>query len=190
MGGTESLVLTIKKWLGGDVKTKIIVALGILGMALILLSQFIYSGNPAQNETESSELTAAQYAQALEERLEYMISQMEGAGETRVMITLEDAGEIVYAREEKRNVDTQREASPESLGRSYQKESTEQRYIVIDGKEGRQALVKTRLEPRVQGVVVMCSGAGNVKVEKDIIHVVTTALNIPTTRVCVVKISK
>ncbi|MCL2034103.1 MAG: stage III sporulation protein AG [Oscillospiraceae bacterium] len=190
MGGTESLVLTMKNWLSGDGKIKIIVAIGILGMALILLSQFIDSGTKAKNEPESLELTSAEYVQMLEERLELMISQMEGAGETRVMITLEDTGEVVYAREEKRNVDTQRESNTESVGKSYQKESTEQKYIIVDGKEGRQALVKTKLEPRVQGVVVMCRGAGNLKVEQDIIHVVTTALNIPTTRVCVVKISK
>jgi len=190
MGGTEGLVVMVKKWLAGDGRTKIIAALGILGMALILLSQLTDGTKPTRPETEEADLSAAAYARELETRLSEMISNMEGAGETRVMITLEDAGEIVYAREEKRNVDTQRETAPESPGKSYQKESTEQKYIIIDGRDGRQALVKTRLEPRVQGVVVMCSGAGNLKVEQDIIHVVTTALNIPTTRVCVVKISK
>ena len=192
MAETESLGGALKKWLAGDFKVKLIVALGILGMALILLSNFTGGKKPAQNESgaEKAEIAAASYAAGLESRLSELISRMDGAGEAFVMITLEDAGETVYAREEKRNVDNQQESVPESSGKTYQKESTEQKYIIVDGKNGREALVKTKREPRIQGVVVMCDGAGNVKVEKDIIHVVTTALNIPTTRVCVVKISK
>lgn len=192
MWETQGLDGRFKKWLTGDGKIKLIVAAGLLGMALILASQFMRNGEAAQSGTAApdAELLAAGYAAELEQRLSEMISSMEGAGETRVMITLEDLGETVYAREEKRNVDTQRETTPETQGRSYQKESSEQKYIIIDGKDGRQALVQTKLEPRIQGVVVMCQGAGNLKVEQDITHVVTTALNIPTTRVCVVKISK
>ena len=35
---------------------------------------------------------------------------------------------------------------------------------------------------------MVCQGAEDVRVQTDLINVVTTALNIPSTRVCVVKI--
>ena len=61
----------------------------------------------------------------------------------------------------------------------------------MDSEYGKkEALVLTQLEPKIQGVVIVCEGAGNIRVEADLTNVVTTALNIPSTRVCVVKISE
>ncbi len=176
----------------GDLRIKVLVALGLLGMALILASQFMPEKKPPP-DSATAVFTSAAYAGELETRLCDLVSAMEGTGRVRVMITLENAGETVYAQEEKRNVDKQEEMVPnsqETATTTTQKENVEQRYILVDGENGREALVKTRLEPRIQGVVVLCEGADNPVAEQSITHVVTTALNIPTTRVAVVKISK
>lgn len=190
----NKLIGSVKKWFSSDLKLKLVVILGLCGMLLILISQYIGNKSPPSNNAgmPDAQFTAATYAAELEDRLTQVISAMDGVGKVTVMITLEDAGETVYAKEEKRNVDKQQEqGAAEAVGKVYQKENVEQKYIIVDGKNGqREALVKTRLEPRIQGVVVVCEGAGNLKVEQSITNVVTTALNIPTTRVCVVKISK
>jgi stage III sporulation protein AG len=70
-----------------------------------------------------------------------------------------------------------------------ERENFEQRYVMIESDNGRrQALVRTRLEPGVQGVVIICEGAGDVFVRSRVINVVTTALNISSARVSVEKI--
>ena len=42
-----------------------------------------------------------QYAENIEEKLSALISQIDGAGEAKVMVTLECSDESVYAREQK-----------------------------------------------------------------------------------------
>lgn len=175
----------------GEKKIKIIVFLGLLGMALILLSQFFGGGNPAPKEIDTSTavFTSEQYIVDLEAKLTNLITGMEGVGEARVMVTLQSGVEYVYAQEEKRNVDKTQDSDAQAVGRIYEKENVEQKYILVENSGGKkQPLLQTQLEPKVQGVVIVCDGADNVRVEQNLINVVTTALNIPSTRVCVVKI--
>ncbi len=182
-----------------DRKLKLIVLIGLLGMALIFLSQLIGTKEQATPDTAPPadgpgvSYTAAEYVEALEERLLGLIASIDGVGRAEIMVTLESGVEYVFAQEEKRNTDTTREEGDgeQVMGRVYQKENVEQRYILVDGEAGKkEALIKTELQPRIQGVVIVCEGADQIRVEHNLISVVTTALGVPSTRVCVVKIGQ
>ena len=181
-----------------DRKLKLIVLIGLLGMALIFISQLIGTKEPAQPELPPADgpgvsYTAAEYVKALEERLLGLIASIDGVGRAEIMVTLESGVEYVFAQEEKRNTDTTREEGDgeQVMGRVYQKENVEQRYILVDGEAGKkEALIKTELQPRIQGVVIVCEGADQIRVEHNLISVVTTALGLPSSRVCVVKIGQ
>ena len=71
----------------------------------------------------------------------------------------------------------------------YEKENVEQKYLLIEQDGEKQPLITTELQPKIQGVVIVCDGADNARVQWDLINVVTTALNISSDRVCVVKIN-
>ena len=51
-------------------------------------------------------------------------------------------------------------------------------------------MLKTERLPKIQGVVVVCEGAGSMTVQQRVTEVVATALDIPYTKVCVTKIGK
>ena len=57
----------------------------------------------------------------------------------------------------------------------------------MDGTNGRSALVRTRMEPVVKGVVVVCEGGDNPLTVTRILEAVTTALAISSTKVCITK---
>ena len=189
----EKLKDEVKRLLSGDLKVRLIMAVGILGMALILLSQFTGTGSgPAAPppETRSAEFTNEEYIRHLEQRLQALISEIDGVGRNKVMITLESGVQYVYAQEERRSTDTVREGGSAQQVGGRVHESIEQRFILVDTEFGRrEALVLTRRPPRVQGVVIVCEGADDILVQQKLISVVTTALGIPSTRVSVVKIS-
>ena len=191
-GAKDSLTENIKKFVSKDPKLKLIVVLGLLGMLLILISQFTAGGAaPAsQPDRAAASFTADQYIEDMENRLKTLISGIEGVGRAEVMLTLESGVEYVYAREEKRNSDITRDpGSEQQAGRIYEKENIEQRYILIDTEYGRkQALVLTERQPKIQGVIIVCEGADNIRVQDKLVSVVTTALGISSARVCVVKI--
>lgn len=86
-----------------DKKLAVLCAVGVLGVVLLILSEFIPSGEKKAEKKES--VTAAQsqetYAEDIEKRLTEIVSSIDGAGKTRVMVTLESGAEQVYARNER-----------------------------------------------------------------------------------------
>ena len=82
----------------GKNRTSLAVVVGVLAMLLLLLSELLPSGN-TQKTAASTVRTAAvsQYQTQLEQQLEGLISQLQGAGHTAVMVTLSTGEETVYA---------------------------------------------------------------------------------------------
>ena len=70
-------------------RTALAVTVGVMAMLLLLLSELLPSGN-TQKTAASTVRTAAvsQYQTQLEQQLEELISQLQGAGRTTVMVTL------------------------------------------------------------------------------------------------------
>lgn len=73
---------------------KVIVWAGLIGIGLIFLSNF---WSPSSGTVDVSEdWDAAAYTATLEQRLTDMLTCIEGVGDCRVMITLENARQYVY----------------------------------------------------------------------------------------------
>lgn len=154
--------------------------LGIGGILLIGLSTLL-GGKDTATETEPTDATTA-YAAALEARLEEMVSAVAGAGACRVMVTLENGVEYVYANEEKTNSDhTQNDSGGVSV-----RDDSQKTIVTVDAAEGKEGLLVTEIQPTVRGVVVACEGAGNETVAALVTTAVKTALNITDKRVCVI----
>lgn len=162
----------------------VILALGLLGIFLIFLSTLIPEKNKSSNTVPKSAFSAQEYVDEMERKLAEMISSIEGAGACRVMVTLENGVEYVYAREEDINTDRKEDGNGISE-RDDKKESV----IIVDSGNGRQGLLVTEIQPTVRGVVVVCQGGDQPIVQERVINLVTTALNISSKRVCVTKSS-
>ncbi len=155
---------------------------GIAGIALIFLSS-LFSGQGQTEEipdnTGQQVISAQDYAISLQEELSALISQIEGAGEAQVLVTLERSAEQVYATEGRSS------ARAESGGSDEEEETT---YFSVRGSDGsEQALPVTEVQPVIRGVVIVCPGGGNPAVAERITRAVTTALDLSSARVCVVQ---
>lgn len=169
-------------------RTNILIVLAAVAALLVVLSDM--SCAPEENETHASEFSLDAYAAELEDKLERIISAVEGAGETKVMVTLQNGMEYIYASEDSTSTDLSK--SVDSSGRESNDERSDHQsnYIIIDTDQGEKALVCTELMPTVSGVVVVCSGAADPQVAERIMAVVTTALNISSKRVCITQLSQ
>ena len=86
----------------GKNRTSLAVVVGVLAMLLLLLSELLPSGTTQKAAVFTAQTaTVSQYQAQLEQQLEELISQLQGAGHTAVMVTLSTGEETVYA------VDTQ-----------------------------------------------------------------------------------
>lgn len=154
---------------------------GIAGITLIFLSS-LFSGQGQTEEIPASTgqqvISAQDYAFSLQEELSALISQIEGAGEAQVLVTLERSAEQVYATEG-------RSSARAESGGSNEEETT---YFSVRGSDGsEQALPVTEVQPVIRGVVIVCPGGGNPAVAERITRAVTTALDLSSARVCVVQ---
>ncbi|MBR5520793.1 MAG: hypothetical protein IKU54_02245 [Oscillospiraceae bacterium] len=136
----------------------------------------------SDNESESVE----DYRLFLEESLTDLISQIEGAGEVKIMVTLESGEENVYVTQEKSDRNEQSVSSRQS-NQTQNRMSYENEIVMTEESGHRQALISKTIHPQVQGVAIVCQGADNIKVVSDITNAVAVVLNISTNRICVIK---
>lgn len=177
--------MKIQEIFKSDKFTKYIIAVGIFGILLLFFSSFEDKTNKVQNKITYDE---SEYVKNIENQLEEIISHTEGAGKTKLMITLENGIEYKYATEERNSVDESSDIKDHENKSIQKRDSKESNYIVIDGQNGREALIERAIQPKVRGVAVLCEGGDNPIIKNEIIQIVTTVLDISSTKVSVSKI--
>lgn len=136
----------LKKIFAANKKITLICILGLIGITLIFLSEVTKDINTDKEPvSEETQVADEDYTKQLEERLTDIISSIEYAGTTKVMVTLETVSENIYASNEKSN------SSEKSS--SYQND-----YIIIDKDDGEGGLIIKEKQPQIKGVAVVCQG--------------------------------
>ena len=164
-GKLEKFVEKIKS----DKKLLIIVALGIVGILLLTLSELMPKSEEKPKETETAP-DLIEYEEKTEQRLAELISSIDGAGRTKVMITLNSGDENVYATEDKGGEKTY-----------------ERNYVVVKQDGDENGMLLRVEEPEIRGVAVVCEGADSAAVKQEIINTVTAVLGVGTNRVNIAK---
>ena len=163
-------------------KMTVAVILLVAGAVLLIFSELDTSEKIAvQAETTVVKTDINEYTSELEERLISIISAIDGAGETRVMVTLESSSEEIYLS----NFDYG-ENSDSGGKNSYERKDE---FVIIDGSSGQEGIVVRTAEPKVRGVAVVCAGAGSDAVCAEIVEAVTALLDISSARVSVAKMN-
>jgi len=176
----------IMQILKSDKGKKIIVVCIIIAVSLIFLSEFLPSGNSSTKKPQETAQTVDEYTAQLETRVMNILESIEGVGSAHVMITLEATAKNVYAAENKQTT----EKSETKNGDNYDtnnRNDIAQNYIIIDTGDGESALLETTLQPKINGVVVVCDGGESAQVQAKVINAVTVAMGIRSNQVFVTK---
>ena len=142
-------------------RVRLLVAVGLLGMGLILCSELLAGEEPKKSEPamkQPEQQNVQQSEQQLQQRLEEIISQIDGVGECSVMLTFEESERSVYAVEDSVSQEQDRQTNSGS--------STSQKRLVLveNGEGGNQPVLEKTVRPQVNGVVVVCQGAKSMTV--------------------------
>lgn len=143
----------------------------IIGAALIVLIFLSTLGGDSEKPTAAQEDTAA-YEQQLEQRLETLLSQIDGVGEAQVLLTLDSTTEHVYARDTRQSED--------SSG-----SDTEATIVLATSGSEKTAIEQSSLLPKVRGVAVVCDGAQRPEIKERVVNAVAAALGIGTSKIYV-----
>lgn len=176
----EKSKFNILKYFNGK-NFKIIILLIVFVVALILIMNLSKgtSKNVASTVSSNTYTTSLEYSKMLECKLESVLSQVKGAGQVKVMITLDGSPELVYA------MDSDSKVSNSSSGGTTTTSS--QTPIIVSKNGSSSPLILTEILPKVKGVIVVSSGANDVSIKLDILNSVSTLLGISTDKINVLK---
>ena len=157
------------KNLGQHIKQnrKLQIGLAILLAAVLVLCYFLFIRTPTnspQTEGGGASISASDaeaYAKGLEDKLEDILSQVKGAGNVNVLVTLGSGFEYVYATEE-------------TVKQNSSGSTTTTSIILVSGKP---VLVK-EIYPEIKGVLVSASGADNLSVKVNLVTAIQTVIDI------------
>lgn len=182
----------LRSLLGGKNRKKLIencVVIILIGIVLMIVGGSIFGGKSKKDVLEVPDKkgvvdTAGKSMETggkdrTEAKLEEILSQIDGAGRVKVMITYISGKEIVPAY----NIRSSQSNSSEkdsSGGTRDVDENEQESSIVYEEEQGsKKPVVLKDLEPVVKGVVVVADGAGNPGVKDNIIKAVQVLTDIP-----------
>lgn len=175
----------------------------IVGVLLLISSNVLFTEKPEAvkppGSAETSELAdvytplvkvaEAGHEEQLESRLQEILSQIEGAGNVRVMITLAQSQEIVVAEDGKYDRTHTEETDAQGGRRTVEALNTSGTKLTITGKDGSLTpLILKTIAPRVEGVIIAAQGGGDAVVREQLLRAAQTVLGVEPHKVQVLKL--
>lgn len=189
----QGILSRLKEYTKSPKFVKGLVVVGLVGIVLILLSD-LFQGKAVDNQQPTTEIqyvSLAEYENQLEQGLAEIISSINGAGKTRVLLTMESTVEQVYATNKNLAQNNSTNSSNGNLPSSDNDTQAESTYITVELSDGtEQTVLVKEIQPKVRGVLVVCAGGDDSIVREKIIDAVTKALDISSSKVSVAGLSQ
>lgn len=145
------------------------------------------AGMNMQQAGNDSESEYNDYVDALEMRLEDVLSKMEGVGKVEVMITIADTGEMVVEKDRDSTQTATTETDSAGGRRDVSETRTEEETIYVKKDNESYPYIQKEKMPTIEGVVVVAEGGNNPTVISDISESVKALLPVEVHRIKVVK---
>ena len=155
-----------RRWKGALGKYSYVLLVMAVGVVLLLLP----SGGRDSPEEPAREEEAAFDLEAFEKKLEAALSQIEGAGETRVVLTLDGGSRQVLARNQDRDGEGGGSNTVVTVGRG----------------SGQQEVVPLQtVAPSFRGALIVCPGGGSAGVRLKVIEAVSALTGLGSDKISV-----
>jgi stage III sporulation protein AG len=146
-------------------KYKYVLIVLLVGVGLMLIPERKHTSEPVQMETAPSFSDST-------EALTQILSQIQGAGKVKVLLTVSAGEQTVYQIDQ--TVDGSGRVDSETV-------------IITDADRDQQGLVQKILAPEYRGAIVLCQGAEDAAVRLSIVEAVSDVTGLSTDRISVLK---
>ena len=121
----------------------------------------------------STTTTTIDYSQQIESKLEKVLSNIEGAGDVSVMVTVESSPQLVIAtsKEEKTTSNNSTNSNSNNI-------TVVETPVIVTKNGVSSPLVLQEIQPKITGVIVVAQGANDAKVRLELLKAVQSVLNI------------
>ena len=175
--------------------------LALLGILLMVIALPVKKTENTRDETGLSDTGSdtmktstekddgdGSYTQEVENRLEALLSSMDGVGEVKVMVTLSSSVEQVVEKDVPYSMDTTKETDSAGGSRDVVNSKQEETTVYVTDQAGNKTpYISKTLEPAIEGVTVVAQGGGNAVVQKNITDVIQALFGVEAHKIKVVK---
>ena len=132
--------------------------------------------NQVQVEQVSKEDTLSQ-------KLEAILSQIQGVGEVKVFINYSESSEVVAMYNENSKSSTTEETDTSGGIRKVQETDSQKDRIYQENNGTKTPMTKKVIEPKIEGAIITAKGANNIDVKTNIIQAVEAATGLATHKI-------
>lgn len=195
--GQDSEKNLLKK-MGPD-RLLIMILVGLLLLIIALPSGTLGGGGKEQEKNSNSSTDSEEnqkedvsefsaYRREMEEQLEELLSQVEGAGRVKVMVTLASSSEKITLKDEQETQEKVTETDAQGGSRSSISVTGEEESVLVEDGEGSSLPYVTKTTtPQIEGVVVLSSGAEDAGLKNEIIEAVEVLFPVSAHKIKVMK---
>ena len=192
----------------GNNKRKIenLVFLVIILIITVVIINYVWSGEKSSNKkvtnstgkqlatTNSSQTFASSQNSStenisLEEKLEDILSKIEGVGSVKVFINYSESSETVAMYNENSKTSTTEETDKSGGTRKVEQTDSQKEVIYQEQNGTKTPIVQKTVEPKIEGAIITAKGAGDINVKTSIIQAVEAATGLATHKIQVFTMS-
>ena len=134
--------------------------------------------NQVQTQTEQ-----VSQEQTLSQKLESILSKIQGVGDVNVFINYSESSEVVAMYNENSKSSTTEETDTSGGVRKIQ-ETDSQKDVIFQENDGvKTPMTKKVVEPKIEGAIITAKGANNIDVKTNIIQAVEAATGLATHKI-------
>ena len=190
----------------GNNKRKIenLVFLVIILIITVVIINYVWSGDKSSNKkvtnsagkqlataNNNQTLTSNQNSNSdsLEEKLENILSNIEGVGSVKVFINYSESSETVAMYNENSKTSTTEETDKTGGTRKVEQTDSQKEVIYQEQNGTKTPIVQKTVEPKIEGAIITAKGAGDINVKTSIIQAVEAATGLATHKIQVFTMS-
>ena len=190
----------------GNNKRKIenLVFLVIILIITVVIINYVWSGEKSSNKNVTNSagkqlatannnqtLTSNQNSNSdsLEEKLEDILSKIEGVGSVKVFINYSESSETVAMYNENSKKSTTEETDKTGGTRKVEQTDSQKEVIYQEQNGTKTPIVQKTVEPKIEGAIITAKGAGDINVKTSIIQAVEAATGLATHKIQVFTMS-
>lgn len=142
------------------------------------------------SKSNDGTMSQSEYTDYMEERLERILSQIDGAGQVQVMITWKSGSEKVVEKDRESKEENVSEQDSQGGSRTTSSHDTQETTIYNSGSSTsgtQEPYVSKEISPQAEGVIVIAPGGGDAVVVKNITEAVQALFEIDTHKIRIMK---
>lgn len=149
-------------------KTILVAVLAVVVVIIFASSFMPTKTRKTSNNSTNTNSYAMEYCKLIENKLENVLSSVKGAGNVKVMVMVDSSPTIKYLEEKDETTTTQGDG----------KVITETNTTVVFSKDGSSSkpIIVVEILPKITGVLIIASGAKDLKMKTTLTNVVSSVL--------------